>query len=390
MRGVTLLGATGSIGDSTSEVLRAHADRFRVVALAAGRDAQGLAARVREFRPALATLAAPKGDSDELRAACASSGTQLLTGPEAAVEAARHPDAEVVVAAIVGAAGLPATAAAVERGAVVALANKESLVVAGEALTRRAAARGATLLPVDSEHAAIHQCLRAGRREEVRRLVLTASGGPFRERPAAAFATITVEDALRHPTWSMGPKITIDSATLMNKGLEVIEAHWLFGFPGHAIDVVLHPQSIVHSLVEFRDGSVLAQLNRPDMKDPIRYCLSHPERWESGGEPLDLAAVGPLTFEEPDGERFPCLGLARQALETGGAAPAVLNAANEVAVRAFLDGRLPFTGIAPCIEEALGRAAEASASTLEEALDADRRGRAWAEETLARGVEVRR
>ncbi len=388
-RGVTVLGCTGSVGSQTLDVVRAHPGAFDVVALTARGRAAELAAAVTEFRPEIAALADAEAETEELREACRVAGTELLFGAEGVEAAGAHPKGEVVLAAIVGAAGLPATAAAVERGAVVALANKESLVVAGEALTRRAAETGATLLPVDSEHAAIHQALRSGRTEEVRRLVLTASGGPFRTRPSEDFDSITREEALNHPTWTMGAKITIDSATIMNKGLEIIEASWLFGFGEDRIDVVLHPQSIVHSLVEFRDGSVIAQLSRPDMRDPIRYCLTWPERWESGVAPLDLASVSPLTFEEPDEVKFPCLRLAREALAAGGGAPAVLNAANEVAVAAFLDGRLSFTGIPRLVEATLERVGSPPAGSLAEALEADRLGRDAAERALKTAAQER-
>ena len=383
MRGVTLLGATGSVGGSTLDVLRAHRDLFRLEAVAAGRRADDLARIVAEHRPHLAALADDAAVTDGLRAACRDAGTRLVAGADSPIEAAMSPGGDVVVAAIVGAAGLPATAAAVRRGAVVALANKESLVVAGEALTAMASASGATLLPVDSEHAALHQCLRAGRREEVRRLVLTASGGPFRTRAAGTFDRITVEEALAHPTWRMGAKITIDSATLLNKGLELIEARWLFGFGAERLDVVLHPQSIVHSLVEFRDGSVVAQLSKPDMRDPVRYCLGWPERLSADVAPLDLAGVSPLVFERPDESRFPALRLAREALVAGGAAPAVLNAANEVAVEAFLAGRIPFTAIPELIEEALPASAGLPVATVEDALRADAAGRGIARERMA-------
>ena len=388
MKGVTVLGATGSVGRSTLDVIACHPDELEVVALAAGSRAAELAQAVARHRPRLAALADAGAVTTELRAACAAASCELVAGPEAAVAAAGLPEADVVVAAIVGAAGLPATAEAVRRGAVVALANKESLVVAGEALTALAALSGATLLPVDSEHAALHQCLRAGKASEVRRLLLTASGGPFRSRPAGTFGSITVEEALAHPTWRMGPKITIDSATLMNKGLEVIEARWLFGFSSDRIDVVVHPQSIVHSLVEYCDGSVLAQLSVPDMRDPVRYCLGWPARLESPAPPLDLAAVSPLSFEPPDTLRFPALRLAREALVAGGAAPAVLNAANEIAVEAFLAGRIPFTAMAVIVEETLRTASDVRAKELDEALDADRHGRAVAREKL-RAVAVR-
>jgi 1-deoxy-D-xylulose-5-phosphate reductoisomerase len=382
-RGVSVLGCTGSVGRSTLDVLRSHEGAFRAVALTAHRRAGELAAAVTEFRPRFAALGDPAAETEALRSACRAAGTRLGTGEAAVVEAAGLEEAEVVLAAIVGAAGLPATAAAVERGAIVALANKESLVVAGQALTELAAERGATLLPVDSEHAALHQCLRSGRAGEVRRLILTASGGPFRTRAADTFGSITPEEALRHPTWDMGAKITIDSATVMNKGLEIVEAHWLFGFPGERIDVLFHPQSIVHSLVEFRDGSVLAQLSRPDMRDPVRYCLTWPERWEAGGAPLDLAGVSPLTFEPPDESKFPCLRLAREALEAGAGAPAVLNAANEVAVAAFLGRRLSFPDIPVLVERTLDVAGAPPAATVEQALAADRIGR----EAAAAGLD---
>jgi 1-deoxy-D-xylulose-5-phosphate reductoisomerase len=384
VKGVTLLGATGSVGSSTLDVLRTGSERYRLEAVAAGTRAGELARIVLEFRPRLAALATADAATDELRTACKTSGTQLLLGPEASCEAAASAGGDIVVAAIVGAAGLPATAAAIERGATVALANKESLVVAGAALTTLAARSGATLLPVDSEHAALHQCLRGGRREEVRRLILTASGGPFRTRPAGTFASITVADALAHPTWKMGAKITIDSATLMNKGLELIEARWLFGFTSDKLDAIIHPQSIVHSLVEFRDGSVLAQLSKPDMRDPVRYCLDWPHRLEAPVAPLDLAAVSPLTFERPDDERFPALRLARAALMAGGAAPAVLNAANEVGVAAFLEDRIGFTSIAALIEDTMPASVGLGAGTLAEALEADRVGRSVALDALSK------
>ncbi|MEM7247348.1 MAG: 1-deoxy-D-xylulose-5-phosphate reductoisomerase [Acidobacteriota bacterium] len=369
MRRVTILGATGSVGQAALDVVASHPDRLSVFGLLAHRRAAELAAAVRVSSPRLVGLVDAAAADDDLRAACSEVGAELVLGDEASVTLAAASEADTVVAAIVGAAGLPATAAAVERGARVALANKESLVVAGEHLTARAAATGAELLPVDSEHAAVHQCLRSGRNDELRRVILTASGGPFRQRPADTFADITVEDALKHPTWTMGAKITIDSATLMNKGLELIEARWLFDLRADQLDVVVHPDSIVHSLVEFHDGSLIAQLNHPDMRDPLRYCLGHPERWEAPEAPgLDLAALGRLEFAAPDEERFPCLRLARQALAAGGAAPAVLNAANEVAVAAFLDRRLAFTEIATLVEDCLPLAADLDCRDLSAAL----------------------
>lgn len=382
MRGVTLLGATGSVGTSTLDVLRSHQGLYRLEAVAAGSKADVLAGIVTEFRPRVAALAAEAAVTAALRIACRDAGTELLLGSDAATDAAALPGGGIVVAAIVGAAGLPATAAAIRRGATVALANKEALVVGGEALTRLATSAGATLLPVDSEHAALHQCLRSGRVEEVRRLILTASGGPFRQHSAERLASVTVEEALNHPTWKMGGKISIDSSTLMNKGLELIEARWLFGLGSDRLDVVVHPQSIVHSLVEFRDGSVLAQLSRPDMRDPVRYCLNWPDRLEAPVASLDLAAISPLTFEPPDEGRFPALRLARVALEAGGAAPAVLNAANEVAVAAFLERRIGFTDIPRIIEACLPACARFGVETLESALATDREARILATEQL--------
>ena len=373
-RPIAILGSTGSIGRSTLEVVEAHPGRFEVVALVAGRRMERLAEQVRRFRPR-AVAVSTEQVADDLRRRLGAQAPEIRIGSRGAAEVTVGTGAEVVIAGIVGAAGLVPTLAAVSAGLVVGLANKEALVVAGELMVRAARDSGAHLLPVDSEHNAIHQCLRAGERGEVRRLILTASGGPFRGRDREQLTTVTRRAALAHPTWQMGPKITIDSATLMNKGLEVIEAHWLFGLSPQTIDVVVHPQSVVHSMVEFRDGSVIAQLGRADMKHPIQYALTWPERWESAGERLDLLAMPALEFESPDTEVFRCLDLAYRVLAEGGDAPARLNAANEVAVEAFLDGRIGFLQIPEVIEGVLGALPPGNVNELEEVLDADRRAR---------------
>jgi 1-deoxy-D-xylulose-5-phosphate reductoisomerase len=349
-RVVTLLGATGSIGASTLDLLRMHRERFRVEAVTAQRSAAALAKLAREVGARFAVVAEPDCYG-ELKAALACSGIEAAAGREAVVEAAARP-ADWVMAAITGAAGLLPTMTAVERGATVALANKECLVCAGALFMARAGATGAVVLPVDSEHNAIFQALSAGRRDDVRRIILTASGGPFRTASIADMRKATVQQALQHPNWSMGAKITIDSATMMNKGLELIEAHHLFGFASEEIDILVHPQSIVHGIVEYRDGSLVAQLGPPDMRVPIANCLAWPERM-AGAARLDLEQMATLTFEPPDPIRFPALSLARAALAAGGGAPTVLNAANEVAVQGFIDGRLGFAGIAALVEAAM-------------------------------------
>jgi 1-deoxy-D-xylulose-5-phosphate reductoisomerase len=350
-RSVTILGATGSIGTSTIDLLRRDRKRYRIEAVSAGRNAGALARLARELNARLAVVADP-GAYGELKDGLAGSGIKAAAGADALVEAASGP-ADWVMAAISGATGLKPTLAAIERGATVALANKECLVCAGTLFMRRAAAAGATVLPVDSEHNALFQALMAGERSEVRRVILTASGGPFRTWSRDEIGAATPEQALRHPNWSMGPKVTIDSATLMNKGLELIEAHHLFALPGDKIDVLVHPQSVVHGLVEFRDGSMVAQLGAPDMRIPIAHCLAWPQRMSAPTSRLDLAKLGSLSFEQPDLERFPALALARQALQAGGAAPTVLNAANEVAVGEFIAGRLGFAGISVLVEMVL-------------------------------------
>src|SRR6266540_2625137 len=372
-RTVTLLGATGSIGASTVDLLKRERKRFRVEAVTAARNAQALAKLARDLGARFAAVS-DENCYSELKSALAGSGIAAGAGESAVVEAALRP-ADWVMGAITGAAGLRPTLAAAERGAIVALANKETLVCAGSLFMRRAAAAGATVLPVDSEHNALFQAMSGSRREDVRRVILTASGGPFRTATAEAVRTATVEQALKHPNWSMGAKVTIDSATLMNKGLELIEAHHLFALAPEQIDVLVHPQSIVHSLVEFCDGSLIAQLGSPDMRIPIAYCLAWPERIVGPAARLDLARAATLTFEEPDLARFPALTLARRALEAGGAAPTVLNAANEVAVAEFLARRLRFAGIPVLVEAtleaALSRNWTAEPQSVDEALFID-------------------
>jgi len=383
-RAITLLGATGSIGTSTTDLLRRDPARYAVEAVTANRDAAALARLARELGARFAAVADPAA-YNELKAELAGSGIEAAAGAAAMVEAAQRP-ADWVMAAITGAASLAPTLAAAERGATVALANKECLVCAGALFMRRAAAKGATVLPVDSEHNAIFQALSAGRREDIRRIVLTASGGPFRTWPADAIRKVTLEQALKHPTWSMGPKVTIDSATLMNKGLELIEAHHLFALAPEELDVLVHPQSIIHGLVEFRDGSVIAQLGSPDMRIPISHCLAWPVRMGTPAPRLNLAEIASLSFEEPDLTRFPALAIARRALAEGGAAPTVLNAANEVAVHEFVGGRLTFCGIPALVEATLDaaqrRGESAEPASIEQAVHIDHTARRLAADLL--------
>lgn len=383
MKNVVVLGSTGSIGRQALDVIARRPDLWRVVALAAGGNARLVAEQARRFRPAAVALADPAAAA-EVAAALAGEGIEVLAEPDGAASLAGLPQADVVVAGIAGSAGLPPTYRAVEAGKVVALANKETLVAAGEAVTAAARRSGARLIPVDSEHSGLFQCLQGHRGGDARRVILTASGGPFRGWSRDELAAASVEDALRHPTWRMGPTITVDSATLMNKGLEVIEAHWLFGLPYDRIDVLIHPQSIVHALVEFRDGSTLAQLSQPDMRLPIQYALGYPERLEAVGEPLDLAAVGVLHFESPDRQAFPCLDLAYRAGRAGGTAPAVMNAAKEVAVDAFLAGRVGFMDIPRIITAVMEQYDHTSAHSLDVVLEADARARRSARDLLER------
>jgi len=384
IRSLTILGATGSIGVSTIDLIRRNPERYRVEAITARRNAAALAKTAREVGARLAVVADPDAYGD-LRNALAGTSVECAAGAEALVEAALRP-ADWVMASIAGAIGLKPTLAAIERGATVALANKECLVCAGGLFMRRAASAGATVLPVDSEHNAIFQALGAGPREDVRRVILTASGGPFRTWSLEQIRTATPEQALRHPNWSMGPKVTVDSATLMNKGLELIEAHHLFALPANEIDVLVHPQSVVHGLVEFRDGSVVAQLGAPDMRIPIAHCLAWPQRIDGPAPRLDLAQIRELTFEDADVTRFPALALARQALEQGGAAPTVLNAADEVAVNEFISGRIGFQAIATLVEATLdaadGRGLLGEPSGIDAALAIDHISRSLARELL--------
>ena len=369
-RNIAILGSTGSIGRSTLDVIRSYPQRFRVTYLTARSRIELLLEQIKEFRPAGVVIAAPD-DAASVRDAVGSN-IEVLSGEEGLVQIVGRDDVDVVVSSLVGFAGLRPTIAAIQHSKSIALANKETLVVGGEIIMRLLQERGVRLVPVDSEHSAIFQCLVGENLKDIARIFLTASGGPFRDRPIEQFRSITVEEALRHPTWSMGHKITIDSATLMNKGLEVIEAHWLFGLPAEHIRVVIHPQSIIHSMVEFIDGSVKAQLGKPDMKLPIQYALTFPQRWPMNGERLDFPQLVSMSFFEPDFNRFPCLSLAYEALERGGTAPAVLNAANEVAVAGFLDRRIPFTAIPDVIRKALDRHDVKSGTELENIIEADR------------------
>jgi 1-deoxy-D-xylulose-5-phosphate reductoisomerase len=384
-QGVAILGATGSVGASSLAVIARHPQRFRVVALTAGTDVKKLIDLCADWRPDLAVIAEPDCFTalrDGLRGRRLA--TRAVCGVEGLVEAASLEDADVVIAAIVGAAGLAPTMAAARAGKRLLLANKEAVVCAGALLMEAVRAGGAELIPLDSEHSAIAQCLAGteARGRDVKRLVLTASGGPFRTR--ADLSSVTPAEAVAHPNWVMGRKISVDSATLMNKGLEVIEASWLFGFEADRINVVVHPQSVVHSMVEFGDGSVVAQLGTPDMRTPIAYGLGFPERIDSGAARLDFLALGALTFEGPDFERFPCLGLAYEALRAGGAQPIALNAANEVAVQAFLEQRLPFVAIADAIAETLSRTERLAPAAIDDVLAIDRAARAGAATVVAR------
>jgi 1-deoxy-D-xylulose-5-phosphate reductoisomerase len=380
MKGLSILGSTGSVGTNVLRVVDAFQDRFRVVGLSAGGNVERLAGQVARYRPVVVSVATAAA-AEELRRTTDLGQTRVEVGEEGSVAVATHPDTATVVAAAVGAVGLVPTYRALQAGKDVALANKETLVMAGELMVEAARARGGRLLPIDSEHCAVHQCLDGRRAEEVRRLVLTASGGPFRNRPRATFAGVTAAEALNHPTWSMGRKISIDSATLMNKGLEVIEARWLFGVPAERVEVLVHPQSVVHSMVEFVDGTVLAQLGVTDMRLPIQYALSYPERWEAAIPGMDFARGLCLEFEVPDHDRFPCLGLGYKALAAGGTLPSVLNAANEEAVAAFLDERIPFTAIPESILAVMEAHRTRPVRELGDVLEAD----AWAREQ-ARGV----
>ena len=385
MKRIALLGSTGSIGVSCLEVVADFPEHFEIVALTGANNLQLLAAQIRRFRPQIAAVL-NEADALTLRALVKETTTEILFGIEGLIACAAHPAAQMTLSAIVGAAGLVPTLAAIEAGKDVALANKETLVTAGALVMAAVARKGVRLYPVDSEHSALFQSLEGHRSRDVRRLILTASGGPFRTWSLAQMQNVTPADALAHPNWSMGRKISIDSATMMNKGLEVIEAHWLFAVPVERINVQIHPQSIVHSMVEYCDGAVIAQLGVPDMKTPIAYALSYPERIPLKLPPLDLCSIGSLTFEEPDLQRFPCLKLAYAAIAAGGVAPAVLNAANEIAVEAFLAGKIPFLAIPVLIEAVLDRHVPQIPAHLDDLLHADRFARVEARRLIAAGL----
>jgi len=384
-RGIAILGSTGSIGCNTFRVLEALGpEKFRVVALAAGRNVAKLVEQIALHEPELVSV--ENGVREQLKVALSNLDLkvpQIVTGEDGLVQVATHPEADCLVSATVGAVGFVPTLRALEAGKRVALANKETLVMAGELMTRAAEQSGAEILPVDSEHNALHQCLRGETAAEVRRIILTASGGPFRKHDKAAIQSATVAEALQHPTWSMGAKITIDSATLMNKGLEVIEAHWLFGFGADEISIVVHPESIVHSMIEMIDGSVIAQLGVTDMRHAIQYALTYPERHDSDLPSLDLARLSSLHFEEPDLERFPCISLAYRALRTGGTLPAAMNAANEEAVQAFINEQVSFADIPQIIESVMDGHQTSDVKDMAAVVDADRSARASAQIVIA-------
>ena len=385
MKAISIIGSTGSIGVTTLEVVARFPDRFRVVAMAAGRNLELLADQIRRFRPQLVsveTAELARDLDDRIRP----HEVTILHGNEGAIAVATHPEAKLVMSALVGALGLPPTLAAIKAGKDIAFANKEVLVVAGEIVTRAVREYGVRLLPVDSEHNAVFQCIEGRPRETIKRIILTASGGPFRELPAERFGQITIQDALNHPTWRMGNKITIDSATLMNKGLEVIEAHWLFGLPPEKIDVVIHPQSVIHSMVELIDGSVIAEMAITDMAIPAAFALSYPDRLPLDHlPPLSLIDCANLSFEQPDFSRFPCLRLAYEALRAGGTMAACLNAANEELVAGFLAGRIRFVDIPRHIEAIMSRHHNGPARTLDDVIGTDGWARAMAHELMGAG-----
>ena len=385
MKRVTVLGATGSVGRRALELVGRFPEQFRIEGLAAkGSNPEMVAELCRAHRPR-AVAVSDEGAVDALARALGHPRPEIMGGARGLVTMARDLDADVVLSAIVGGAGLLPTMAAIETGKAVAIANKEPLVMAGSLMTAASRRHKAPILPVDSEHSAVFQCMEGLQRSQIHRILLTASGGPFRRLSWAEMATVTVADALNHPTWKMGAKITVDSATLMNKGLEVIEARWLFDLPSEQVQVVVHPQSVIHSMVEYVDGSVIAQLGVADMGIPILYALNYPDRLPWPGERLDLTKTGALTFEEPDAERFPCLALARQALAAAGCAPAILNAANEVAVGAFLEGRVRYTQIAELIAEALERMPVHALDSIETCVSVDAETRRFVQGRLLAG-----
>lgn len=377
MRSISILGSTGSIGCNTLKVVEFLRDEFRVVALGAGRNTEKLAEQVMRFKPELIAVETETCAEDLLGKISnfKIKIPKITVGEQGLIEVATHDEAEIVVSATVGAVGFVPTLRALERGKMVALANKETLVMAGELITKTARENQAEILPVDSEHNAIHQCLRGEKRSEVKRLILTASGGPFRTKTKQEIENATREEALNHPNWKMGDKVTIDSATLMNKGLEVIEARWLFGFSADEISVLIHPQSIVHSLIELVDGSIIAQMGVADMRHAIQYALTFPDRKSGDLAPLDLAKLSQLNFEEPDFERFPCLALAYRALKIGGTLPAAMNAANEIAVQAFLDNKIRLSDIPKIIEKVMNEHETKPVTNLETVLECDKQAR---------------
>ncbi|MDZ4384627.1 MAG: 1-deoxy-D-xylulose-5-phosphate reductoisomerase [Nitrospirota bacterium] len=376
---ISILGSTGSIGTSTLEVVSLFPDRFKVVGLTAGENIDKIESQIRRFKPFIVSLASEEA-AKKLRDRCEDINVEVLSGMEGLIRISTIPEADIIVSAIAGSAGLIPTFAAVKAGKTIALANKETMVMAGEIITREAKEKGVELLPVDSEHSAIFQVMRGERWEEVHKIILTASGGPFLKTSSEEKRKATVKDALKHPNWNMGTKITIDSATLMNKGLEVIEARWLFDVSINQIEVLIHPQSIIHSMVEFRDGSVIAQMGVPDMRIPIAYALSNTERLDLIMPRLDLAKIGMLTFEKPDLKRFPCLSYAYDVVREGGTMPVVLNSSNEVAVRAFLQKRIGFLDIEILVRETIERHKVSHAKTIEDVLMVDK----WAREEAER------
>lgn len=381
MKNISILGSTGSIGNSTLSVIAAHPDKFKVVGLTASENIEKLEMQIRRFRPTVVSVAKEESAA-ELKKRCKDLKIDIHSGVEGLITVSTLPEADIVVSAIAGSAGLIPTLAAVKAGKTIALANKETMVMAGEIVTKEAEKNGVKILPVDSEHSAIFQVMNSGRWDDVDRVILTASGGPFLKLSTEDKKRVTVKEALRHPNWDMGAKVTIDSATLMNKGLEVIEAKWLFNISINQINVLVHPQSIIHSLVEFRDGSVMAHLGIPDMRIPIAYALSHPERLDLMMARLDLASTGTLTFENPDMKRFPCLAYAYDAIKEGGTMPAVLNSSNETAVRAFLQERIAFLDIERIVGETMSRHKTMPAELLEDVLHADKWAREEAEKEI--------
>lgn len=384
LKRLTVLGSTGSIGVSTLDIVAAFPEKYQIIALSAGNNIDLLQRQIDLFRPKIVSVLSQR-DAEQLALRIKGINVEISYGIEGMIRCATAPESEMVVAAVVGAAGLVPTMAAIKAGKNIALANKETLVMAGSLIMEEAVRQKINLIPVDSEHSAIFQSLAGHRHEDLRRLILTASGGPFREYGSFQFKSITPESALAHPNWEMGKKISIDSATMMNKGLEIIEAHWLFGVPIEKISVHIHPESIVHSLVEYHDGAMIAQLGVPDMKTPIAYALSWPERMPLNQPPLDLCQLGRLTFSQPDEQRFPCLRLAYDALSLGGTVPAVLNAANEVAVESFLQHQISFLGIPQLIEQVLALHQRSDVKTLDQVLQADLWARKEAKKMISGG-----